>query len=423
MKHTVWWSKVDGVLCLGKYKLQTNLKRAQIVLKFSGNKVLRIKGDASTGIMQFVFELLRKAQDVWRYYTYVYDEWKFRFRAKLLMEITKRSGLMVLCFFSCEGWNPGVGALPLKGWPLTGLDNMRQDLGPQGQRAFLQNQGQFQLPPQQQQQQQIMARDQGQGNMTNSSMYGQQNANDGSIGYPVPLNSSKPINMPPVQQYSSQQQDPLLSQQNNYKRTRTGNTVGPFNSQPSTPLTHTPIEGVAITGNMPKGPVMYVSDAIGDLASSANQLAQKAKENEQKLKAGEGESPKRLCTCKKSKCLKLYCECFAAGVYCSTVPPCSCTDCNNIPLYNETIFATRKTILSRNPLAFSPKIFGKSSDSVQKNRGDASKTPASGRHIRGCNCKKSNCSNKYCECFQGGVGCSRHCRCELCKNKFNAKRL
>ncbi|KAL0667037.1 hypothetical protein Bca4012_029741 [Brassica carinata] len=209
------------------------------------------------------------------------------------------------------GLNPGVGALPLKGWPLTGIETIRPGLGPQVQKAFLQNQSQFQLSPQQQQQQQqILAQVQGQGNLNNSSMYGgdmdprrftvlprgtkdgQQNANDGSIGSPMQSSSSKHINMPPVQQSSSQQQDPLLSQQsqqNNRKRkgpsssgpansTGTGNTVGPSNSQPSTPSTHTPIDGSGITGNMqhmnnmPKGPMMYGSDGIGGLASSANQL-------------------------------------------------------------------------------------------------------------------------------------------------------
>uniref|UniRef100_A0A1J3J263 Transcriptional corepressor LEUNIG n=1 Tax=Noccaea caerulescens TaxID=107243 RepID=A0A1J3J263_NOCCA len=209
------------------------------------------------------------------------------------------------------GLNPGVGGLPLKGWPLTGIETIRPGLGPQVQKAFLQNQSQFQLSPQQQQQQ-ILAQVQGQGNMTNSPMYsdmdprrftglprgnmnpkdGQQNANDGSIGSPMQSSSSKHINMPPVQQSSSQQQDPLLSQQsqqNNRKRkgpsssgpansTGTGNTVGPSNSQPSTPSTHTPVDGVAIAGNMqhvnsmPKGPMMYGSDGIGGLASSANQL-------------------------------------------------------------------------------------------------------------------------------------------------------
>ncbi|CAH8316903.1 unnamed protein product [Eruca vesicaria subsp. sativa] len=136
-----------------------------------------------------------------------------------------------------------------------------------------------------------------------------------------------------------------------------------------------------------------------------------------KLEAGEGESCKR-CNCKKSKCLKLYCECFAAGVYC--IEPCSCIDCFNKPIHEDTVLATRKQIESRNPLAFAPKVI-KSSDLVLETGEDASKTPASARHKRGCNCKKSNCLKKYCECFQGGVGCSINCRCEGCKNAFGRK--
>ncbi len=30
-------------------------------------------------------------------------------------------------------------------------------------------------------------------------------------------------------------------------------------------------------------------------------------------------------------------------------------------------------------------------------------TPASARHKRGCNCKKSLCLKKYCECYQVGA--------------------
>ena len=41
---------------------------------------------------------------------------------------------------------------------------------------------------------------------------------------------------------------------------------------------------------------------------------------------GGGESKK--CNCKKSKCLKLYCECFAAGAFCDQ---CSCQNCQNTP--------------------------------------------------------------------------------------------
>ena len=56
-----------------------------------------------------------------------------------------------------------------------------------------------------------------------------------------------------------------------------------------------------------------------------------------------------------------YCECFAAGVYC--IEPCSCIDCFNKPIHEDTVLATRKQIESRNPLAFAPKVI-KSSDLV-----------------------------------------------------------
>ncbi|XP_028759830.1 transcriptional corepressor LEUNIG_HOMOLOG isoform X2 [Neltuma alba] len=209
------------------------------------------------------------------------------------------------------GLNPGVGGLTLKGWPLTGIDQIRPGLGAQVQKPLLQSANQFQLLPQQQQQ--LLAQVQAQGNITSSPMYadmdpqrlrglargslnakdGQPIANDGSIGSPMQSTSSK-INMPQMQQPTTQQQQDALHpqqlQQNNRKRkgptssgaansTGTGNTIGPSNSQPSTPSTHTPCDGVAMAGNLQnvggvsKGLMMYGADGTG-LASSTNQLLQ-----------------------------------------------------------------------------------------------------------------------------------------------------
>nr|VDC88823.1 unnamed protein product [Brassica oleracea] len=176
--------------------------------------------------------------------------------------------------------------------------------------------------------------------------------------------------------------------------------------QPNPMNTETSQPGTTYNGEMDQG------NHQGGGVSAAVLKQLKSRTQQTPLEAGEGESRKR-CKCKKSKCLQLKCECFAAGVYCSTEPPCSCLYCHNIPIHNDTIWASRENIESRDPLAFTPKIIGRSSDSVQETReGDASKTPASGRHRRGCNCKKSNCSKKYCECFQGDAGCSIKCRCE-----------
>uniref|UniRef100_M1C4F7 Cysteine-rich polycomb n=1 Tax=Solanum tuberosum TaxID=4113 RepID=M1C4F7_SOLTU len=144
------------------------------------------------------------------------------------------------------------------------------------------------------------------------------------------------------------------------------------------------------------------------------------KRKKKTLDGNDGDGCKR-CNCKKTKCLKLYCDCFAAGVYC--VDSCTCQGCFNRPEYEDTVLDVRQQIQSRNPLAFAPKIVQHSTSSPANilGEGGASFTPSSARHKRGCNCKKSMCLKKYCECYQANVGCSSGCRCEGCKNVFGPK--
>ena len=108
------------------------------------------------------------------------------------------------------------------------------------------------------------------------------------------------------------------------------------------------------------------------------------------------------CKCKKSRCLKLYCECFANGGFCH--PSCKCENCCNKEEYKELRELVRKEILQKNPKAFQKKF-----KKVKKKAGFL--------HSRGCNCKKTQCLKNYCECFSVGIGCSSLCRCVNCKNK------
>ena len=114
---------------------------------------------------------------------------------------------------------------------------------------------------------------------------------------------------------------------------------------------------------------------------------------------GEGKSGVK-CNCKKSKCLKLYCDCFRVSKYCED---CNCVDCNNcVEREAERVIAVNN-ILERNPDAFAPRI---KQDSETMSKG----------HLSGCHCKKSACLKKYCECFSAAVACSEKCRCMDCRN-------
>lgn len=45
------------------------------------------------------------------------------------------------------------------------------------------------------------------------------------------------------------------------------------------------------------------------------------------------DSSTKACNCKRSKCLKLYCECFANNKFCGA--NCSCNGCSNHAEHDE----------------------------------------------------------------------------------------
>jgi len=107
-------------------------------------------------------------------------------------------------------------------------------------------------------------------------------------------------------------------------------------------------------------------------------------------------SARKSCNCRRSQCLKLYCECFANGGFC--LPGCQCYNCLNTEVEAETVEATRAAILVKNPRAFTDKVVGDT-------------------HKKGCRCKRSKCLKKYCECYNAGVKCNPEiCQCVGCHN-------
>ena len=101
------------------------------------------------------------------------------------------------------------------------------------------------------------------------------------------------------------------------------------------------------------------------------------------------------CTCKKTFCLKMYCECFSQGKKC--LEDCACLNCKNVEGFEEVIENAKMGV----------KEGGSRSCKLSEKR---------------CNCKKSQCLKRYCECFNAGVGCGEGCKCEGCLNRVPEER-
>lgn len=122
------------------------------------------------------------------------------------------------------------------------------------------------------------------------------------------------------------------------------------------------------------------------------------------------------CHCKKSQCLKMYCVCFAQGVFCKD--DCQCADCHNKVEFLENVSHAKMEIKRKNPHAFESKLVKVFVGSGSVARGEPEMNWEAMQHKIGCKCSRTRCMKKYCECYRASVPCSLRCVCVDCRNPF-----
>jgi Tesmin/TSO1-like CXC domain, cysteine-rich domain len=124
------------------------------------------------------------------------------------------------------------------------------------------------------------------------------------------------------------------------------------------------------------------------------------------LEIGELHDNPTGCSCPKSKCVALYCDCFKAGRRCHPTR-CSCLDCKNTIAESGVDGARTKAIrciLARNPRAFN--TAGMGNPTLKLPPGEVA-----------CNCVRSRCLKLYCSCFHNSKVCKPEvCTCVGCYN-------
>ena len=146
--------------------------------------------------------------------------------------------------------------------------------------------------------------------------------------------------------------------------------------------------GSAPASKGPVAPLPSIALHVSAPPPSASQIRKRKRTNSDAV----------TCKCKKSGCLQMYCDCFAAGKKCEG---CACSDCKNDGLHQDDFHAAIKRIKANNPHAFEQKIIPEGQAVI---------------HSKGCNCKNSHCLKRYCECYAAGVQCSSKCKCISCQN-------
>jgi hypothetical protein len=115
------------------------------------------------------------------------------------------------------------------------------------------------------------------------------------------------------------------------------------------------------------------------------------------------------CTCKKTKCIKKYCECFSSGVFCQN---CKCENCENKPYLidnnnNNNNINKKEEELNEN----------KTIKQISESEIICDINDNYSKKLIICTCSKSGCNKNYCECFKAKVKCNNKCRCIKCLNK------
>ena len=110
------------------------------------------------------------------------------------------------------------------------------------------------------------------------------------------------------------------------------------------------------------------------------------------------------CNCRNTKCVKLYCECFRNDLFCGQ--QCKCSGCGNNHRDFDDRVRSGKGQLSRKGSCAVP----------EEKAGDPNPQAPTASAFNGCNCKKSKCQKKYCDCFSNGLACSEKCKCLGCVN-------
>jgi len=158
--------------------------------------------------------------------------------------------------------------------------------------------------------------------------------------------------------------------------------------------------------------------------------------NKSRATPGSQSDTSLACSCKRSKCLKLYCVCFSREIECND--RCRCSSCKNIKRDKLESDDTEVDVVSLKQdmrLRMGSPPASLVDDQTKMTRIELSKRKGSSVHSsplvneskchdqknsrKRCCCRKSNCLKLYCYCMNQGMHCSDHCQCLNCLNRVD----